>query len=73
MSKSAPYFFKRYVFFNKNATLDPLYQFDTGVYDETTGRIVEAPSGVRGNANSGTAAPTHHETEKDERDAAAPA
>jgi hypothetical protein len=28
MTKSAPYFFKRWVAFNKNATLEPLYTFD---------------------------------------------
>jgi sugar porter (SP) family MFS transporter len=28
VTKTAPYFFKRYIFMNKNATLEPLYKFD---------------------------------------------
>ena len=28
LTKALPYFFKRYVFFNKDATLEPLYHFE---------------------------------------------
>jgi hypothetical protein len=28
LTKTLPYWFKRYVFMNKNATLEPLYQFE---------------------------------------------
>jgi len=28
LTKALPYWFKRYVFMNKNATLEPLYHFD---------------------------------------------
>jgi len=29
LTEALPYFFKRWVFFNKNAKLEPLYRFDT--------------------------------------------
>ena len=28
LTKALPYFFRRYVFFNKDATLEPLYHFE---------------------------------------------
>ena len=30
LTKALPYWFKRYVTFDKSATLEPLYKFDTG-------------------------------------------
>jgi len=29
VTKAFPYFIQRWIFFNKNATLEPLYHFDT--------------------------------------------
>lgn len=38
--KALPYFFQRYVFRNKNATLEPLYQLDQGLeYEDHHGNI----------------------------------
>lgn len=34
LTKALPYWFNRYVFMNKNATLEPLYQFDVLATDE---------------------------------------
>ena len=34
LTKAAPYFFQRYVLFNKNAELEPLYRFDTNLASE---------------------------------------
>ena len=34
LTKALPYFFKRYVFMNKDATLEPLYHFDAPVAED---------------------------------------
>jgi hypothetical protein len=34
VTKALPYFFKRWVFWNRNAVLEPLFKFDTQVVDE---------------------------------------
>ena len=34
-TKTLPFWIKRYVFFNKSATIEPLYNFDEGVTDQT--------------------------------------
>jgi hypothetical protein len=33
LTQALPYWFKRYVFMDKNVTLEPLYQFDTVAED----------------------------------------
>ncbi|KAF8578406.1 hypothetical protein K439DRAFT_1663739 [Ramaria rubella] len=40
LTKALPYWFKRYVFWNKNATLEPLYQFDAPVAEDLN-KIIE--------------------------------
>ncbi|KAK4574529.1 hypothetical protein LTR86_001370 [Recurvomyces mirabilis] len=42
MTKSAPFFFKRYIAMNKNATLEPLYQFDNVQSDAVRSASVTA-------------------------------
>ena len=34
VTKALPYFFKRYVFMNKDVTLEPLYKFDAPVAED---------------------------------------
>ena len=36
LTKTLPFWIKRYVMFNKNAHLEPLFQFDEGIADERT-------------------------------------
>jgi hypothetical protein len=42
LKHSAPFFFKRYVAFNKNATLEPLYHFDHVASEATRSASVTA-------------------------------
>ena len=41
LTKALPYFVQRWVLFNKNATLEPLYHFDTSTDDDRVEQMME--------------------------------
>ena len=45
LTKWLPYWFKRYVFFNKNATLEPLYKFDAPLAEDQAKALKEKERG----------------------------